>query len=182
MDDQPAERRVMGAYAIVPASVRHVRAMSQSMRPEASLAVMPFGFEPRAALRRAFVASFNCRTALVDGKPAAMWGVAGALLGDTATVWLVLSRETQQMPRAVLREARAELRRAAQSFRHVVATVLPNDEASIRFAVHLGFRGEADEDGPQEGDGVHDILTNPAYRIPLGEGYAIRLGYRNGAA
>ena len=167
-------------YSIVRASIRHIRPMSEVMRPASAAAVQGYGFNPRTGLRRAFTSSFHCRTALVDGKPVAMWGVAGTLLGDTANVWLVLSAAAQKMPRAVLREAKAELEQTMRYYGAVVTTVLPDDAASVRFAIHLGFRG-ATEDGENESiddDIQRDILANPKYRIPLGDSYAIRLGYQ----
>lgn len=160
------------SYSIVPASVRHIRPMSQCMRSAAAVALDGYGFNPREALRRAFVGSFHCRTALIDDKPAAMWGVAGPLLGNSAYVWLVLSEEIRRMPRAIVREAKAELERVMDDRREVLTTVLPEDGAAIRFALYLGFRGDEEDD-----DVEHDILTNPKYRIPVGDRYLIRLGY-----
>lgn len=156
-------------YSFVPASVRHIRAMSEGMRAAGAAALEGYGFNPREALRRVYIASHHCRTALSDGKPIAMWGVAGTLLNDAAYVWLVLAEEAQRMPRALLIEARAELAQVMQRYPEISATVLPHDEASIRFALHLGFRGDDDED---------DILTDAKYRLPMGDGYAIRLTYR----
>lgn len=158
----------MSDYLIVPASVRHIRPMSMRMRAAASRALDGYGFNPREGLRRAFISSFHCRTALIDGKPVAMWGVAGTLLNDSATVWLVLSDEVRRIPRAIAKEAKAELQRYVQNCPEISATVLPDDEASIRFALHLGFRGDNDQD---------DVMTDPKYRVPLGDRYAIRLTY-----
>lgn len=160
-------------YSIIPASVRHIRPMSATMRTAGSMAVQAFGFEPRAALRRAFVASFYCRTALVEGRPVAMWGLAGTLLSDSAYAWLVLSREVTRMPIAVVREARAELQRAARAHGDIATTVLPDDKASIRFALHLGFKPS---DGETLDEPEGDFMTDPRYRIPMGESYAVRLG------
>ena len=150
-------------YVIVPASIRHIRPMAKAMRREAAVALDGFGFNPRAGLRRCFVSSFHCRTALIDGRPVAMWGVVGTLLGDSAYVWLVLSDEIRAMPRAILREAKTELDRAAEDYPRIMATILPEDAASVRFAAHLGF---VNSDDPS------------ADRVPIGDGYAVRLRYR----
>ena len=147
----------LNRYTIEPASIRHVRPMSVRMRPEAAMALDGYGFNPRAALRRAFVASFHCRTAMMDGHPVAMWGAAGTLMGYQAYVWLVLSDEIRAMPRAILKEARADLESVMEDRPEIIATVLPDDEAAIRFARHLGFTGDE--------------------RIPLGDRHAIKLGY-----
>lgn len=164
-------------FTIVPASVRHIRPMSACMRSAAAIALQGYGFNPREALRRALVSSFYCRTAMIDGKPAAMWGVAGTLLGVHAYVWLVLSPSIQRFPRALLRRSKAELAEVMADCREITTTVLPDDEASIRFALHLGFRGETADGSEDEGERGREIMTDPRFRIPMGEGYVIRLGY-----
>ena len=144
-------------YQIVQASILHVRPMAKVMRAAAAVALDGFGFDPRTALRRVLVASHHAKTALIDGKPVAMWGVVGSLLGDTAYVWLVLSDRICEMPLAVVKEARNALAVAAQSYPQIGATVLPDDERSVRFATFLGFE-QAD-------------------RIPVGDGYMLSLRY-----
>lgn len=163
------------AYSIVPSSIKHVKPMARCMRTASCMAVEGYGYDPRAGLRRAFVASLLCRTALIDGHPAAMWGVVAGMLDDSASVWLVLSEAIQALPRAILREAKAELDRVMADYPHVAATMLPDDAASIRFALHLGFGGT--HRGKFEDMRV-DALTNTAYRIPLGDSYAIQLTYQ----
>jgi hypothetical protein len=160
-------------YAIVPSSIRHVKPMSQHMRAAGAIAVQAFGLIPRSALHRAFVASNYCRTALREDKPIAMWGVAAPLLGDTAAVWLVLAQRPGVIPHAIVREARAELERVAEVYSRVMLTVLPDDEASVRFALHLGFRPT---DGELFGD-ENSALTDPRFRIPIGDSYVVQMGY-----
>lgn len=167
----------MSAYEIVPSSVRHVRPMSKRVRAAGALAMQNYGVNPRVGLHRVFVSSNYTRTALVDGRPVAMWGVVGMLMGDTAFVWLVLAQETGQIPRAIVREARAELQRVMDNYSHIMMTVLPDDEPSVRFALHLGFRPM---DGEYMGD-AKDALTNPRFRIPIGDSYVIQMGYAPGA-
>lgn len=145
----------MSSYQIIAASIRHVRPMSECMR--AAPALDGYGFNPRAALRRAFRSSSHCRTALVDGRPAAMWGVIGTLLGDSAYVWLVLSKQIRRMPVAIVREAKAELARVMENRSEVKATVLPDDVEAVRFAGFLGFRPEG--------------------RLPIGDSFATLVSY-----
>lgn len=153
----------MTSYTVVPGSVRHIRPMAASMRHAAAMALDGYGFNPREALRRAYVASHHCRTAMIDGKPVAMWGAAGALLSDGAYVWLVLSDAVRSIPRAIVREARADLAEVMERYPRISATVLPDDEDSVRFARFLGFSGEIDD---------------PEARIPMGDHFAIRMTYR----
>lgn len=144
-------------YEIVPGSIRHIRPMSRAMRSAGAAAIEGFGFNPRAGLRRAFVASHHVRTALIDGRPVAIWGLAGSLLAHETTAWLVLSDEAGEMPIAIVREARQQLASAAQDYEEVVATVLPEDERSVRFAEFLGFKA---------GD-----------KIAMGDGYVLKMHY-----
>lgn len=168
----------MMAYSVVPASARHIRPMSAKLRAAACITLQGFGLEPRRALHRAFIASSYCRTALSDGKPIAMWGVKRTLLGDTGVVWLVLSEEVTHMPASIVREARAELAKIMEASHEVAATVLPDDAAAIRFAVHLGFHDRDNDDSSlSKKDMTRAILADPKYRIPIGDSYVIALGY-----
>jgi hypothetical protein len=83
-----------------------------------------------------------------------MWGAVGPLLGEQVHVWLVLSDMICSMPRAIVREARADLEGLMDHYADVSAVILPDDEASVRFAGFLGFQ--------QSGD-----------RIPVGDGYFV---------
>lgn len=163
----------MNAYTIVASSIRHVKPMSRQMRAAGAIAMQPFGLDPRSALHQAFRMSLHCRTALLGERPVAMWGVAATLLGETAVIWLVMAQQTGIFPRAIVREARAELERVANSFPHVRMTVLPDDEASVRFAFCLGFRPT---DGELYGD-EESALTDPRFRIPIGDAYVVQMGY-----
>lgn len=165
-------------YTVVPSSVRHVKPMSSKLRAAACITLQSFGMSPRPALHRAFVASNYCRTALLDDSPIAMWGVKETILDDTAVVWLVLSDKVTRMPIAIVREARAELAKVMATKREIAITVLPDDEAAIRFAVFLGFHDRDDDDGElSRKDMCQAILRNPHYRIPIGDSFVIALGY-----
>lgn len=165
-------------YQVVTSSVRHVRPMARQLRAAACITLQGFGLNPHSALHNAFIASSYCRTALVDGKPVAMWGVKDVLLSDQAAVWLVLSDFITQMPVAIVREARQELARVMETKREVAITVLPNDEAAIRFAVYLGFHDRENDDGQfSRKDLCHAVMTDPKYKIPVGDHYVVALGY-----
>ena len=160
-------------YTIVPSSIRHVKPMSARMRAAGAIAVQAFGLVPRAALHRAFAASCYCRTALKDDRPVAMWGVAAPILGDTAMIWLVLAEDTGIPPLPIIRKAREELERVADTYPRVLMTVLPDDEDSVAFALFLGFRPT---DGEVFGSGG-DITVDPRFRIPIGDSYIVQMGY-----
>lgn len=168
----------MSDYVVIPASVRHVRPMAAQLRAAACVMLQGFGFNPREALRRAFVASSYCRTAMKDGRPIAMWGVKCGLIADAGMVWLVLSDAVTHMPVAIVREARAELAKVMETLSEVAITVLPDDAAAIRFAVYLGFHDrDADDKPPSRRELCDAIMADPKYRVPIGDSYVIALGY-----
>lgn len=141
------------------------------------MTLQSFGFDPRRALHRAMRSSFYCRTALMDGKPVAMWGIKGNLMCDVAFVWLVLSDDIANIPGAITREARRELRAIMANYRELATTVLPDDAAAVRFAVYLGFH---DRHEGKRKDIEREILANPRYRIPIGDSFVLGLGYHPG--
>lgn len=114
----------------------------------------------------------------MDGKPIAMWGVKNTMLGNTGVVWLVLSEAVTHMPVAVVKEARAELAAVMERLDEIAITVLPDDEAAIRFAVYLGFHDRDNDDGQMSRKELcRSILADPQYRVPIGDSYVIALGY-----
>jgi hypothetical protein len=164
-------------HEIVPASIRHIRPMSRRLRVAACITLERFGQDPRRALHRAFIASNYCRTALIEGKPVAMWGVCGALMSNVASVWLVIAEDIVNLPLAIVREARAELAHVMNNYHELVTTVLPDDAAAVRFALYLGFQGGEEDDASRKVR-YEGIMTDPKYRIPVGDSYVIGLGYR----
>lgn len=163
-------------YEVVPSTALHVRPMSAKLRAAAAITLQGFGYRPREALRRAYVASRYCRTALMDGKPIAMWGVKGTMLDDVAFVWLVLSDEVTRFPLAVVKEAQAELAKIMETVDEVAITVLPDDEAAIRFACYLGFH-DRDDLRMSRKELVRSIMEDPQYKIAIGDQFIIALGY-----
>lgn len=166
------------AYSIEKSSIRHIRPMARHLRAAACITLQGFGFHPHIALHRAFMGSFYCRTALIEGKPVAMWGVKGTLLGEGAFVWLVLSDQIAAIPRAVTREAKAELAAIMDNYQEVAITVLPDDVAAVRFAVYLGFHDRENDDGHLSRKALTEaIIADPKYRIAIGDRFVIALGY-----
>ena len=168
----------MGAnYSIVKSSVRHIRPMSRHLRVAACVTLQGFGFEPRIALHRAFMSSFYCRTALVEDRPSAMWGIKATLLDDVAFVWLVLSDEIAKIPLSVTREAKAELARIMENYNEIAITVLPDDIAAVRFAVALGFHDREDDHSLSRKAMTQAILADPRRRISIGDSFVVALSY-----
>lgn len=157
--------------------------MAKRLRAAACVTLQAYGFDPRRALHDVFVESHYARTALVEGKPVAMWGLKGQLLSEVAYVWLVLSEEIGVLPLQIVREARKEMAEIMANYSEVATTVLPNDEQAVAFALCLGFHDRHDEEDPLPlKHRVRQVLDNPRHRIPIGESYVIGLGYHGGHA
>lgn len=167
-------------YEIVPASVLHLKPMTRKLRSAACITLSRYDIDPRLALHRAFMASHYCRTALANGAPIAMWGFEGTLLGNTAYVWLVLSNSITTIPLPIMREARRELATIMENYTEVATTVLPDDDAAIRFAIHLGFHDSDDQLELPVRERVMRVKADPQYRIPVGDHYVIGLGLHGG--
>ena len=73
------------------------------------------------------------------------------------------------MPVAVVKEAQAELAKIMRDVDEVAITVLLDDEAAVRFAVHLGFHDREDIRLSRKAELVAAILADPKMKIPAGD-------------
>lgn len=74
---------------IVETKPFHVLELRSTLREEDASEICKFGLPIRKALYRSFRNAIFCRTALVDGKVAACWGLGGVVLGDIGHPWLL---------------------------------------------------------------------------------------------
>lgn len=172
----------MTSHAVVAASVLHMKPLARGMRTAAYLTVSDAGYDPRLALRRTMGQSHHCRTALIDGVPVAMWGVVGALLAESAYVWLIMADDITNMPLTIVREAKTQLAEIMIHYEEVAITIMPDDDAALRFATYLGFHDRHHGDDARSRKQIErDIRENPENRVSIGESYVIALGYHPGA-
>lgn len=169
-------------YEVVPGKITHVRPMARKLRQAASINIGAYGYDPRRVLHDAFVTSHYCRTALIDGEPEAMWGLKGPLVSEAAVVWLVLSERATSMPQLIVSEAKFHLAQMGAEYSELATTVLPDDEASIRFAAFLGFHDHHNEEQVKmtHKQRAAQLRHNPRHRIPMGDSYVIALGWHGG--
>ena len=106
---------------------------SQSQRVEAT------GRKPRRLLRRYLNLSYDSRTALIDGRPVAMWGYIGSEIGTEAYVWFCLADDVRRLCFRVAYGAIRELNRVMAAKRTINGKVICSDERAKRFARFLGF-------------------------------------------
>jgi len=166
-------------YEIVRGSVRHIRPMARRMRAAGAVALQSLGADPRRAFHDVVLGSRYCRTALSEGVPIAMWGIHGAIMASEAEVWLVLSDDAARIPISVVREARASLKEILASYARVTTVVIPDDEASVRFALYLGFCAAGEAEGRVGGHRARArrILSDPQLKVPVGDGFVVALTY-----
>lgn len=135
----------MVEYAVVEAKPWHCGRMSRILRAEHKRAVAATNIHKE--MSSVFGQSYLRRSALVDGRPVAMWGVIGTLVSAEGYVWLALSDEAARYPVAVLREAKRQLAAIMQTKRELATTIDVDDSAARRFAVFFGFHVAHDEGG-----------------------------------
>jgi hypothetical protein len=137
-------------------------------------------------LRATFVQSSFRRAWLVDGKLAALFGVTGMMLSSHGYCWLLLSEAARRYPIAIVKKARRQLAEIMITKRELTAIVIAGDEAAQRLAIFLGFHVSHDSGqcSPAFSRGARReftrfLCTESKFRIPLGDGYVVALGYRH---
>jgi len=98
------------------------------------------GHSPKQALREGLVASSLCFTALLDGRPEAMFGlvVKSALAGE-GTPWMLGTDAVYHHPRTMLRWAPRFLAVMLDSTPALSNLVAVDNVRAIRFLRRLGF-------------------------------------------
>lgn len=88
----------------------------------------------------AYRQSLITKTALIDGRVGAVWGLGGGALGDTGRPWLMTTTEAVKIsPIAFARIYRAEVRKMLNLFPHLVNYVWAEHKAAIRMLEVCGF-------------------------------------------
>jgi hypothetical protein len=169
----------MKNYEVVTASIRHVKPLSASLRGAHCANLLAFNIEPRRALHDAFLASPFCRTALIEGRPVAMWGVKSDLISPTGFAWLVISNEITGLSLSIIKETKKQLAEMMKTYHELAITVLPDDFAALRFAVFLGFHDRDQQMNQSRKISQLEIVTDPRNRVPYGDGHIIALGYHH---
>lgn len=124
---------------VVDASLVHIGPIANNLDADALERYAEIGVRPRAGLRRLLDESAYCRTALLDGKPVAMWGVLGSDLASCGEVWLSITERARGHRMKIVRLARKELRAMMSTKVMLISSVLCNDARGKRFAEFLGF-------------------------------------------
>lgn len=125
---------------IVPAKLTHVGPIAIAMRDIDRLECHVFGHSPKDALRLGLMASTIAWTALVDGKPVAMFGAATiSLLDGIGRPWLLMTNEAEKHHRAIVRFGRIYTEAIHRHYARLENWVHVDNSAAIRWLSRLGF-------------------------------------------
>jgi hypothetical protein len=124
---------------IVPSKIDDVYRIAANLRNEDAAEITGFGLDPRTALRNSFRHAILRKTAFVDGKIAAMWGLGGAMLADSGTPWLMTTPVVERVPVMFLKVGRAQLAEMLTHRNFLENVVLASYRRACRFLEVLGF-------------------------------------------
>lgn len=136
------------SYAIVPAEVHHVYELAVTLREADRTEILNMGYPVKKALWRAFRNSVLCRTALVGGYVAAMWGLAigwrtdVSPLSDLGVPWLHTSAAIEALPVAFIRESRKQVAAMRKLRPRLESHVAVEYLQAIKFIRMMGFTVE----------------------------------------
>lgn len=118
----------------------HLREMAEAMSVDSAEIAYKLGFTPLKALWQSYRGSIICKTAHINGKIAAIWGLSGSVFSDTARPWLIMTPETKEHPMRVAFRYRKELENMLKMFPILEDYVPADNEASIRLLEIMGFK------------------------------------------
>ena len=125
---------------IVETCPYHLRDMAIAMTQDSAEVSRCHGMTPLKALWQSYRKSIICRTALIDGKVAAIWGVYGVLFADTGEPWLIVAPSVEDYPFRTAFIYKKELQKMQEMFPVLEEYVPANNEKSIRLLELMGFK------------------------------------------
>ena len=167
---------------VVPAKRFHCGQMARHMRLGHRRCLERMGLDPHRITLTAFMASEKAHSVFIDGKLAAMYGIAGSVVSPVGWLWGAVTQWGERHPIALSKLARERFTETVAGKLEILATVLGEDDAGQRFATFLGFHagdGLGCRAWSRKGrrDLIDYISKEPELRLPRGTGYAIRLTY-----
>lgn len=126
---------------IVPSTIDHIEGLVKGLRDQDRLEIGRLGLDPVKAVTWSYKTAIWKRTAVVEGKVAAMWGVCGTPLSLTGQAYLVTTKASEKV--SPLKFARIYLEEAeamTKIFPHVEAYVDSTYEGAVRLLEIAGFQ------------------------------------------
>jgi hypothetical protein len=130
----------MATVTVEPAHPRHINRIANRMREADRIEAAAWGHTPKAALRGSLRASTVAWTAMADGVPVAMFGVAPISAMDRlGTPWMLGTDDVEAQARAVLRLGPRFLAAIEREFPRLENRVSADNHVSIGWLRRLGF-------------------------------------------
>ena len=130
---------------IVSMGRHHMDELVYEMREKDRREQIALGVSPAEAVEQTWLRTLIARTALVDGKVAACWGVGGCSLGGVGTPWLLTTKACERVPFEMARRAKSEVRNWLRIFGRLENIVDASYEEACRFVGIIGFNLDAPE-------------------------------------
>jgi hypothetical protein len=176
-------------FTIADAKRPHCGQIWHRLRHEHQHASLRLGLNGHAELVSVLQESSYAKSYFADGELIAMGGVIGCLISPLGFVWLAITEEgARRYPIALAREARKQLDTIMRAKMELVTTIIGGDEAAKRLAVFLGFHvSHCGPGGPAftrfgRRDLARHLDVDPDLRIPVGNGFAIKMGFHQCAS
>jgi hypothetical protein len=132
--------------SVVPAERRHINTIANRLREIDREECAAMGRTAKQAMRLAHTTSAKAWTALVDGRPEAMFGVlVEDLIGGIGTPWFLGTDEVYRHGRELLMWGAGFVSRLSDSSRTLRNLVSAQNRQAIRLLQHWGFTVEENE-------------------------------------
>lgn len=126
---------------LVPAEREHIPALASAMREWDVIECRAVGHSPAEALRDGLARSLWALTALVDGKPEAMLGVAPrSMIEGTGVPWMLGTERVYGGAREFVRYGRGIIAEMEATFPVLSNMVAADNGRAIAFLKHWGWR------------------------------------------
>ncbi len=117
----------------------YLRMMADVMRDDIADTAIKLGISPRRALWKSWKNSIFSKTAFINGRIAAIWGLSGDTFGDIGYPWLILSPCADDYPFRVAFVFRKELNKMQEMYPELEDYVDARNEKAIRLLDIMGF-------------------------------------------
>lgn len=125
---------------IIETTPAHIALMAEAMDAVTRSTAEKIGMTPKKALWQSYRKSLVRKTAFIDGKIAAMWGVGGTVFSDIGQPWLVMTPEIEEHPFRVAFRYRKELNKFQYMFPCLEEYVDVTNKKAIRLLELMGFK------------------------------------------
>lgn len=133
----------MPEVIVRPSEISDVYRLAADLRAGDAAEITGLDLDPVAVIRGSYRSAIWRRTAVVDGRIAAMWGLGGALLDDEGAPWLLTTPAAERVPVTFVRLARANVAEMLRDRRRLSNVVASSYRQACRLLEVLGFTLDA---------------------------------------